>query len=171
MSTFHGRFNLGYKTDSTQQPMVLGDEFDVIASEYDATNDIEKNTNCGRVTVRWVQNNSGSPLSPGMAVTRDHANNLGDVEVKICGASDVPCGIVDPRLTSAVADGEKFFIVVKAGRIPALVGATAIAKGAQLGVLASGKVDDASGTDKMVALEAGGAVDSLIDIACNFYAL
>jgi hypothetical protein len=165
MTSFHGRFQLGYKTSSTQEPGLLGDEYDLTAVTLDTATDMLNNTNSGRVTVRWVQNKSGAAIVPGTLVAADVADDL-DINVKTCGVSDNPIGIADPFLTSNVADGESFFIVTRANRIKAKTSA-AYTKGASLQGDSVGKLAAGAGT-AIRALEAATGADEMKAVCCNF---
>jgi hypothetical protein len=165
MTSFHGRFQLGYKTSSTQEPGLLGDEYDLTAQTLDTATDMLNNTNSGRVTVRWVQNLSGAAIVPGTLVTADVANAL-DVNVKTCGSGDQPIGIADPFLTSNVANGESFFIVTRANRVLAKTSA-AYTKGASLQGDSVGKLAAGAG-ETIRALEASTGADQNKAVTCDF---
>lgn len=165
MSTFHGHNKLGYKTSSTQQAGRLGDEFDVTAQTQDTARNIWSSTNAGRVTVRWVQNLSGSAIVPGTLVAADVSNSV-DINVKTAGVADTPIGIADPYLASNVANGESFFIVIRANRINAKSGA-AYTKGASLQGNSAGKLVAGAGSS-IRALEAATGADESKAVACNF---
>lgn len=166
MSTFHGRFALGQKTSSTQEPGLLGDERDDIVFRYDSDTGMYYNTNSGRVRVKWVQNTSGGALKPGSVVAWDTS---GSMDTNVIQSTDVtvPCGIVDPFLTADVADDERFLIVTKASRIKALTGGN-FSKGAALVSGATGKVVSGVGSRiRALAANAGGA-DQLVEVSCDF---
>lgn len=167
MTTFHGRFALDYKTSSLQEPGLLGDEFDTTAYTEDASTGMLVNTNSGRFTVRWVQNLSGSAIVPGTLVAADAANAV-DINVKTCGVSDTPIGIACPFLKSNVANGESFYIVVRANRINARSGA-AFTKGASLTADASGNLVAGAGAGAQIrALEAASGSGQSKAVCCNF---
>lgn len=166
MSTFHGRFALGQKTNSLQEPGLLGDERSDIAFTRDTANDIEYSVNSGPVTVKWVQNTSGTTLSPGMIVSYDLSGTNGDTDVVKCTNAMQPAGIVDPFLTSNVADDERFLMVIKASRIDVLSGA-AFLKGANLSCNSASKAVVGSGSC-MRALEAASGADELVAVSCDF---
>jgi|694.fasta_scaffold00460_55 hypothetical protein len=168
MSSFHGRYALGQKVaaaDSAQEPGLLGDERDDVAMRYDSANDIFYVLNSGRVKTKWVKNTSGGALKPGSLVTPDTSGTRMDTDVVQCTTGTAPCGIVDPFLTSDVADDELFLIITKASRIEGLGGAT-VSKGANLVCGTSGKL--VAGTaGNIVALEAV-ANNVLSDVSCDF---
>lgn len=165
MTTFHGRHQLNFKTSSTQQPAALGDEFDSTAQTLDTATGIYSDVNAGRLTVKWVRNLSGSEIVPGTLVAPDITNTM-DTDVKTAGVSDIPCGIASPWLASNVANGESFFIITKASRVPCLTGA-AYTKGASLQATSAGKL--VAGTGSCVrALEASTGADQSKVVSCDF---
>lgn len=165
MSTFHGRFALGQKTSSTQEPGLLGDERDDVVFRYDSNTGMYYNTNSGRVRVKWVQNTSGGALKPGTVVAWDTAGNM-DTDVIQCTGVQAPAGIVDPFLSSDVADDERFLIVTKADRIEALSGGV-FSKGSSLVPTTAGKVILGNG-GQIRALEAAAGGDVLTEVSCDF---
>lgn len=136
MSTFFGSPQLGRVLDIVQQPGLLGDEYDVVPHEYDATTGMLSNSNAGRVRVKLLRNTSGGTLAPGSIVKRDTASDMAH-DVVNAGAADPGCAVVDPFLTASVADDERFLGIIY-GECDVLTSA-AISKGATLGTAASGK--------------------------------
>jgi hypothetical protein len=169
MTTFHGRYALGQKVkaaDSAQEPGLLGDERDDVVFRVDSSTDMQYSENSGRVRVKWVKNTSGSALKPGSLVSWDLSGARGDTDVVQCTNASVPCGIVDPFLTSDVADDELFLIVTKADRVSVLSGA-AFSRRANLVVNSAGKAVTGAGS-RMQALDAAAGADVLTDVRCDF---
>jgi hypothetical protein len=166
MTTFHARYGLGTKMLTVQEPGLLGDEAETVAQTYDAKLQMYDNTNAGRVRHRWVQNTGLVPLKPGSFVMADVANDL-DTDVVQADAAGVAIGIVDPFLTEDVAPQEKFNIIIRALRIPVLVGAVAVVKGARLESNAAG-AGVVSATDRSVRAHAAGLPNTLVDCVVAF---
>lgn len=170
MTSYNARFTLGQKTSYTGEPGLLGDEFEGTAFYRDPATDMLVNINSGHMTLRWVQNLSGSAIVPGTLVAADQANAI-DVNVRTAGVNDTPIGIADPFLTSNVANGESFLIVTRANRINALTGG-AYAKGSSVGASSAGKlVAGASSGTHIRALEASAGADLMRAVQCNFVSL
>ncbi len=170
MTSYVGRFTLGQKTSSTQEPGLLGDEHEGTAFYRDAATDMLVAVNSGHMTLRWVQNLSGAAIVPGTLVSADPTNAI-DVNVRTCGVNDTPIGIADPFLTTNVANGESFLIVVRANRIQARTGGV-YSKGASLGPDASGNLVAGAGVGTQVrALEASSGSGLSRLVACNFVAM
>lgn len=165
MSEFFGKPRLGYKEDSVQQPGLLGDEFDVVVSDYIPDLDMYSNENAGRIRVKWLKNTSESALKPGSIVKSDAANDMAH-DVTQAGADQPARAVVDPFLSEDVAAGEKFLGVIY-GEIDVLSSA-AITKGASISSAANGKAvtNDLSTVAKLagacgVMIEAATAADQL----------
>ena len=89
------------------------------------------------IQVRIVRNNSGGTLSKSTVVKWKAGFHGTQVDV-VAGATEIGCGIVDPFLTTTVANGDTF-LLFQAG--PALVLASAaITAGVAVMTAASGKV-------------------------------
>lgn len=136
MSELIGVHRLGYKDSSAYQDLVLGDEYQALDGELDATQQYILPQSERRVHVKYVRNTGANALVPGHACKRDVANDVAH-DVTEASAGDVCCGIVDPRLNGSVATGEKFLMIVR-GPIDAVVGG-AVVKGATATVGALGK--------------------------------
>jgi hypothetical protein len=167
MSTFHGRFALGQKTDSLQEPGLLGDERDDIAMRYDSATDMYYVINSGRVTTKWVKNTSGAALAPGSLVSYNVSGNL-DTEVVGAVTATTVCGIVDPFLTSDVAIGESFLMVTKASRLPGVKVNVGVTKGDRLVQHATNGTAIAGAGTALRALETG---SGSVACMCNFTAI
>lgn len=138
MSEFVGIPQLGYKEAEQNQAGKLGDEYQLIDAVFDADTDMYVNQNNRRVVARWVKNNGATALNPGAVVMRDTAGDMAFDVKAITSAATPGCGIVDPSLTGTVAQDEKFLMIVKG--ITDVKTTGAVAKGASLGVAASGNV-------------------------------
>jgi hypothetical protein len=123
------------------------------------------NTNSGRIRVKLVKNTSGGTLAPGVLVMPDVAGNI-DTDVVLCGASGLPCGIVDPYLPSAVPAGAMFLMVKEASRVLVTTGA-AYSKGVGLRQDAAGKAI-AGTSEYMRALEASTGANQAKAVSCYF---
>lgn len=168
MTTFHGRKQLGQTYTAAETPGILGDEFDTVVTSEDTSTGMLVTEGNGRVRVKLLVNSSGGTLAPGSLVEMDTSATNMEYSAVNTGAAEVPLAIVDPFLSSAVADGEKFFGIVKASRIPILSGA-AFSKGDRLESDANGKAieDNVNATSIRALADASGA-DELVDVACDF---
>jgi hypothetical protein len=76
-----------------------------------------------------VKSSNATPMAPGAVVKWDTAA-VGTTVGSLAGATEIGCGIIDPFLTTNVAQNEVFYIIRK-GRVQATAGA-AITIGAQV---------------------------------------
>lgn len=166
---------LGYKDSSANQDSALGDEFDAIVAELDSGDDVFVNTNAARLRCMWLEKVDAGTMAAGTIAKRDAANDMA-VNATAAGAGDVGVCVVDPYITSAVAQNEKFIGVVR-GRVKVLSGA-AITKGDTLKADASGKAITNSislvadvVSNFGVALEAASGADELIWAYVDFQPL
>lgn len=125
-----GNARLGHSWVSGQQPGALGEEFTIVAGEYDPGDDVYVNSNASAVRVKLLKNNSGATLAPGTIVKRDASGNM-SYDVTVAAADNPPCAVVDPTLRSAVPIGGIFLGIIE-GETDVLMGGTNIAKGASI---------------------------------------
>lgn len=171
--SFHGRFALGQKTASAQEPGLLGDERDDIAVRLDPATDMFYSINSGRTTLKWVRNNSGADLQPGSIVSYDVTGNL-DTDVLTAVTATTPAGIVDPFLSGPVKPGERFLMVVKASRLPGVLCNVSVTKGTQLVQHATNGTAISGGGTALRAIEASVEAPSgthRATVSCNFVAI
>jgi hypothetical protein len=161
-SNISGNCRLGHTWVSGQQPGALGEEFTIVAGEYDPSDDVFVNSNAGAVRVKLLHNSSGGTLSPGCIVKRDTSNNM-SYDVLLAASTNPACAIVDPTLQAAVPiDG--IFLGIIYGETDIRVGASNLSKGNTISSANSGVavVNDLSTVALIVAafgvmLEAGTA--------------
>lgn len=128
---------LGYKEASGQHDSLLGDEY--IVRDETRLADGSLKLNSGRpVKVRWVKNSGATALVPGQPVKRAASGAIEHDVVDVAAVTDRVTGIVDPNLSSNVAQNEKFLIIVE-GPVQSIADG-AITAGDALSTSADGQV-------------------------------
>lgn len=171
MSEMIGTPRLGVQNATNYGEFVLGDEFEVIDGELDASGEFVLTQSERRVRVRLVKNTSGGVIKPGTVVKREITGNI-EHDVEPAGSGEVGCGIADPRISGDIADGAKFLIITK-GPIDC-VASGALTKGHSANVAASGEVADGlnTGVDAFgVILEDAAAQGNIVRVDVDFRAL
>lgn len=156
------QFKLGYKeaaTTDTYADQLLGIEYVFDDVDLSSTSPIKPVKSANSVHAVWVKNSSGGALKPGSLVKCSVLRKTVGAQA---GATEIVDGVVDGYLTSDVADGEKFFIVVEG---PCLVLSNG-SYSANAGLASSSSGKAASATTGTVtnfgrAIEAAGAADQL----------
>ncbi|MAT51123.1 MAG: hypothetical protein CMK32_08065 [Porticoccaceae bacterium] len=151
MSRFNNPFERGTTRSATDRPHLLGQRcyFDNVVAN--TGNGPTKVTDGREVEAIVVKNDSGGTLAAKKAVTWKAGYTGTRVGGVTSGASQRVAGIVDPFLTSTVADGEQFLLIVKGpttvlandGSITAGTGLVSQAAGRAGGYAANGDSDDA----------------------------
>ena len=156
-------YKLGYKEATSPDSYadhLLGVEASFDDVDLNSSQNPKPLKSASRVKAVWVQSASATPMKPGAQVK---CSIVRKTVSGIAGAAEVVDGIVDPYLTSDVANGERFYLIVE-GPVPTLSGA-AYAVNAPLAANASGKaVAGASSglaTSWGRALELASAADQL----------
>lgn len=116
-------------------PQVLGQQLEFM--DWDYTNpEAPVLKGQARVQAVYVKNDSGGTLAPGAGV-KFKATGIGTLIGGVSGANEICDGIVDPWLTSSVANGDFFYIIVE-GPIPVLTGVGGLTAGAVLQTAVNG---------------------------------
>ncbi len=136
MSCTMNFYPLGYKTPA-ELALNLGSKHVFKDTARNPTGGVRVPQSNIDIVAILVQNNSGGVLAPGAVVTWDTADVGRKVGI-VTGAGGIGAGIVDPFLTSSVANGEYFYLIVK-GRVQATAGA-AISTGAIVIPAATGRL-------------------------------
>lgn len=105
--------------------------------DYSATG-VSANRSGMPVVAMWVKNRSGSTLTKRQVVK--WKTGYVKTGVDVAGASAQACGVVSPFLTTTVADGEYFFMIVSGPCELISNGATTLADTDVVVTVASGKV-------------------------------
>jgi hypothetical protein len=155
-------YKLGYKEPTSPDQyadQLLGIEYSFDDVDLSSTAPIKPVKSSNRVKAVWVQNASGGALKPGSLVKCSVLRKTVGAQA---GATEIVDGVVDGYLTSDVANGERFFIVVEG---PCLVLSNgSYSANAGLASSSSGKAASASTgtvTNFGRAIEAAGAADQL----------
>lgn len=112
-------FELGQKGGaSTTDPLLEGGVREFQDMDY-SIQPLNRTLRSSKVIrARWVKNSSGGALSKSTIVKWASGYVKRRVGV-VTGSTEVGCGVVDPFLTTTVADGEYFWLI-EAGQVPGL---------------------------------------------------
>lgn len=133
MSHYDGPVDYGFRTTEAYFDDVLGAE-QLFTDNLTSATSVQTINSGNKIVAKIVKNASGGTLVPGSVVKwSDPGRTVGAV----AGANEIGGGVVDPTLTSNVADGEKFLLFVK-GPVQVLSSA-AISAGASVRTASSGK--------------------------------
>lgn len=149
---------LGYKGPTTSPSWEKGTEAAFADLEYGAQN--PKAHSNMMVQAVWVRQTGATPIAPGSFVKW----SIPGTEIAaVAGANEVPCGVVDPYLTSSVAQNEYCWVIFR-GPCDVLA-STTIAVNAPITTAASGKAVTGDYTTEQAAagrmIEEATAADQL----------
>lgn len=130
---FDGPIDYGFRTTAAYYDNVLGAK-QVFTDNATASASVSQIKSGCEVHALIVKNASGGSVAPGSIVTW---SSPGTTTGAVAGDSAAGAGVVDPTLTSSVADGEKYLLFVY-GPVEVLSSA-AINAGASVRTAASGK--------------------------------
>jgi len=162
VSNLQNIYKLGYKEATSPDSYgdnLLGIEYTFADVDYNSSAPIKPLKSSNRVHAVWVKNATGGAIKAGQPVKCSVCRTTVGA---LAGNAEVVDGIADPFVTSDIADGEKFFIIVQ-GPTQVLTGGSFSANDA-LKSNASNKAATATAgtvTNFGRALEASGAADLL----------
>lgn len=128
------QYALGYKGPTTSRASEKGMEAAFQDLDYRAIGSPKAPLSGAMVRARWVRMTGATAVAPGSFVKW----SIPGTEISgVAGANEVPCGVVDPYLTSNVAQNEYCWVIFEG---PAdVIASTTIAVNAPILPAASGK--------------------------------
>jgi hypothetical protein len=132
---FDGPVDYGFRTTEAYYDDVLGAE-QIFTDNLTTATSVQNINSGNKVIAKIVRNVSGGTLVPGSVVTWA-ADGVGRTIGGTAGLNGIGAGVVDPTLSSNVANGEAFLLFVY-GPVEVL-SSVAISAGASVKTAASGK--------------------------------
>lgn len=125
---------------------LLGQYAEFLDIDYSSTDDAVSPQSQMKVIAMLMRNETGGTLAAGTICTWDATSSYGPgrAVAGTAGATSLPAGVVDPWISSAVADNEFFWLIVFGPCKFLFTTGTTLDEGDLLAVAASGRVQKAT---------------------------